>query len=151
MPDPGLTPTMEAAMGEYETDAVPMDELRANVKAIQTISARVGTEALRAAALDAREQLTQSLGPLPERIAALDLQLGARLGELKKTPKPTTEPQAASDPACTMAWAIATGCLQLADEADAAGDADAASFYAGQGYHYLGIALDCEEGGSPSG
>ena len=126
-------------MGEYETDAVPMDALGANVEAIQTMSARVGTQALRAAALDARERLADRLGPPPERIAA-------KLDELKKTPTP-----AADDPACTMAWAIGIGFLKLADEAEAAGDTDAAGFYAGQGYHYVGIAMDCEEGGSPSG
>jgi hypothetical protein len=139
MPEPGQTPTMEAAMGEYETDAVPLDTLRAHVEAIQSMSARLGTQALRAAALDARERLAHRLGPAPEGIAA-------KLDELKMTPKP-----AADDPACAMAWAIGIGCLALADEAEAAGDTDTASFYAGQGYHYVGIALDCEAGGSPIG
>ncbi|MEV1130194.1 hypothetical protein [Agromyces sp. NPDC049794] len=126
-------------MGEYETDAVPMDTLRANVEAIHTMSARVGNQALRAAALETRERLAHRVGPPPERIAA-------KLDELKRTPKP-----AADDPACSMAWAIGIGCLTLADEAEAAGDTDTAEFYAGEGYHYVGIALDCEAGGSPTG
>jgi hypothetical protein len=72
---------MEVAMGDYEADAGSGDALRAHVEAIRTESARIGTQALRAAALDARKRLAQRPEPLPERIAALDSQVAARLNE----------------------------------------------------------------------
>jgi hypothetical protein len=41
---------MEIAMGDYEADAGSGDALRAHLEAIRTESARIGTQALRAAA-----------------------------------------------------------------------------------------------------
>lgn len=135
-------------MGEYKPDVGLLDALRAHVEAIRTEAARVGTGALRAAALDARERLAHRPEPLPERIAALDLQVAAKLKELEETLRGPTEPRPAGDSACDMAWAIAVGCFRMAEEAS---DTETSDFYLGQGYHYLGVALECEEGGSAIG
>jgi hypothetical protein len=95
---------MEVAMGDYEADAGSGDALIAHVEAIRTESARIGTQALRAAALDARERLAQRPEPLPERIAALDSQVAARLNERGEPLEPSTEPQPAGDSSCDALW-----------------------------------------------
>jgi hypothetical protein len=72
-------------MGEYESDSGPRDALRTQLKAIRTEAARIEPKPLRVAIRDAREQLAhrpQSLPePLPERMAALQSQVTARLEE----------------------------------------------------------------------
>jgi hypothetical protein len=60
---------MEAAMGEYQADAGPMDALGTHLKAIRTESARIDPKARRAAVLET----------LPERTAALTSRVAAKL------------------------------------------------------------------------
>jgi hypothetical protein len=132
---------MEAAIGEYETDAGTMGALRAHVEAIRTESARIGTKALRAAALDARKRLAQRPEPSPERIAALDSRVAARLNELGETLRPPTEPQSAGDSSCDVLWGLAAASFGLADEATIFSDIDD---YTQLGYLFLETALDCE-------
>lgn len=141
--------TAASPTGSSNPHAEPLDALNEHVRAILTEATRIGHGPLRAAALEARGRRSDRPEPLPDRIAALDLQIVDRLSRLEDTT--ASDAPFGGDPVCTMAWAIALGCLRLADEADAAGDHDTAGFYAGHGYHYLAIAMACEEGGSPSG
>lgn len=138
--DPGQA-GMEAAMGEHETDGGPMDVLRAHVQAIRTESARIGTEARRAAALDARERLAHRSEPLSDRIAALDSQVAAKLNKRGETPRPPREPQPAGDSSCDILWKLAATSFELADDATIFNDIDT---YTELGYLFLGSALDCE-------
>jgi hypothetical protein len=57
---------------------------------------------------------------LPERIAALDSQVAARLNERGEPLEPSTEPQPAGDSSCDALWGLAAASFELADEAQAA-------------------------------
>jgi hypothetical protein len=102
---------MEAAMGEHQTDAGPMGALRMHLEAIRTEAARIEPKALLVAVLDARERLAHRREPLPERIAAQDLRITAKLKELE-----AREPQPAADSPCNVHLAIAEAAYELADE-----------------------------------
>jgi hypothetical protein len=68
-------------------------------------------KALLVAVLDARERLAHRREPLPERIAAQDLRITAKLKELE-----AREPQPAADSPCNVHLAIAEAAYELADE-----------------------------------
>ena len=108
-------------MGEYETDADPMEALRTHLQAIRTASARRDHGARGVAGLEARERLARRLEPLPERMAALNARVTARLEELGG--KVRREPQAAadSDP-CEGLLDIACAAYQLGDDSTNDGD-----------------------------
>jgi hypothetical protein len=87
-------------MGQYQTDADPMETIRAHLEAIRTESARRDPKVRGVAGLAARERLVRRLEPLPERLAALNSRVTAKLEELGGTFRPSTEPQSADDSSC---------------------------------------------------
>jgi hypothetical protein len=108
---------MEAAMGEHQTDAEPMDAIRTHLQAIRTESARRDPQARGVAGLQARERLVHRLEPLPERLAALNARVSAKLEELGGTLRPPRRPQSADDSNCQVLADIACAAYQLSDEA----------------------------------
>jgi hypothetical protein len=102
---------MEAAMGEHQTDAGPMDAVRMHLEAIRTEAARIEPKALLLAVLDARERLAHRREPLPERIATQDLRITARLKELE-----AREAKSAADSSCNVHLTIAQAAYELANE-----------------------------------
>jgi hypothetical protein len=87
-------------MGEYQTDAGPMDALRTQLKAVRTESARRDPTELGVAVLAARERLVHRLEPLPERIAAINSRVTAKIEELGGTLRPSREPQSDAGSNC---------------------------------------------------
>ena len=130
---------------EYEAGAGPMHALRSHVEAIRTESGRIGTKALRATALGARERLSSRPEPVPARIAALDTQIVAKLNALGDRLEPTTDSRPAGDSSCDVLWALAAASFELADETTLFDEIDT---YTELGYLFLDSALDCEGAGS---
>ncbi len=122
-------------MGDHQTGRHWTATLGEHVRAIRYEATQVGTAQLRTAALEARERRSQLSESLPEGIVEIDLTIADRLKRVTEAAPPS------ADSSCDMAWSIAIGCFHLADEA---ADSETADFYTSQGYHYLGVALDCE-------
>ena len=114
-------------MGEYQTDADPMEALRAHLQAIRSESARRDPEVRGVAGLAARERLVRRLEPLPERLSALNSRVTAKLEELGGAFRPQREPQAAADSHCAALIDIVCAAYQLGD--DAKSDDDALFWY----------------------
>jgi len=103
-------------MGEYKTDADPMDALRAHLEAIRTESARRDPKVRGVAGLKARERLAHRLEPLPEPIAALNSRVTAKLEELGGALGSRGEAQSAADSSCEVLLDIACAAYQIGDE-----------------------------------
>jgi hypothetical protein len=131
---------MEAAMGEYQTDADPMDALRAHLEAIRTESARRDPKVRGVAGLKARERLVHRLEPMPERIAALNSRVTAKLEELGGTLRPAREPQSAADSSCDVLLDIACAAYQIGDDST---DRDDMAFWYGFGESLVDQYVDC--------
>jgi hypothetical protein len=115
---------MEAAMGEHQTDADPMDALRTHLEAIRTESARRDPKVRGVAGLAARERLVRRLEPLPERLAALNSRVTAKLEELGGTLKPPTEVESAANSHCQLLVDIVCAAFQIGDESKNRDDAE---------------------------
>jgi hypothetical protein len=102
---------MEAAMGEHQTDAGPMDAVRMHLEAIRTEAARIEPKVLLVAVLNARERLAHRPEPLPERIAARDSRITAKLKELE-----ARELKSAADSLCNVHLTIDEAAYDLANE-----------------------------------
>jgi hypothetical protein len=111
-------------MGEYQTDAGSMDALRTHLKAIRTESARRDPKSRDMGGLAARERLRRRLEPLPERLAALDSRVTAKLEELGGTPRPLKESQPAIDESCLALSDIAEACFEIGDDSTNRDDAE---------------------------
>jgi hypothetical protein len=108
---------MEVAMGEYQTDADPMDALRAHLEAIRAESARRDPKTRSVAGLiEAREQLAHRLEPFPERIAALSSRVTAKLEEMGGTLQSPREPESADDSSCAVYLDLACAAYQIGDD-----------------------------------
>jgi hypothetical protein len=106
-------------MGEYQTDAGPMDAIRTHLKAIRVESARLDPKERGVDSLAARERLTRRLGPLPEHMAALNSRVTAKIEELGGTFRPSREPQSDLDSHCAGLHDIAVAAYQIGyDSAD---------------------------------
>ncbi|GAA1308640.1 hypothetical protein GCM10009610_23380 [Pseudonocardia xinjiangensis] len=124
-------------MEAYDESTAVADKLGSLVNSIRAEASRIGAEGLRALALRVRDQDAPPLEQRGSRPSFASIQ--------NRLNSDAVEPRL--DPACDMAWAIAIGCYQMAAETTG----DESAFYTGQGSHYLAIALDCEDGGSPTG
>jgi hypothetical protein len=129
---------MEAAMGEHQTDAGPMDAVRMHLEAIRTEAARIEPKAVLVAVLDARERLAHRPEPLPERIAAQDSRISAKLKELE-----AREPQSAADSPCNVHLAIAEAAYGIADDATLLKESE---FFYHLGNSAISAYLECELG-----
>lgn len=114
---------MEAAMGKYQTDADPMDAVRAHLEAIRTESARRDPKVRGVDSLAARERLVRRLEPLPDRLAALNSRVTAKLKELGGTLRPPSEPQSAADSSCAVLADIIVAALEIGDDSKNRDDA----------------------------
>jgi hypothetical protein len=117
---------MEVAMGEYQTDAGPMDALRTHLKAVRTASARIDPTARRVAVLER----------LPERIAALTSRVSSKLE--------ARESQSADDSTCAVLVDIAVAAYEIAADST---DPDEVAFWEGFGESVLDQADECYGGG----
>ena len=127
-------------MGEYQTDADPMDALRGHLEAIRTESARRDPEVRGVAGLQARERLVHRLEPLPERMAALNSRVTAKLEELGGTLRPVRERQPAADSDCDVLLDIACAAYQIGDDST---DRDDQAFWYGFGEAIVDQYVDC--------
>jgi hypothetical protein len=104
-------------MGEYQTDAGPMDAIRTHLKAIRTESARRdpkerGADSLAAA----RERLARRLGPLPQHMAALSSRVTAKLEGLGETLRPSKDAESDLDGHCGPLMAIAIAAYEIGED-----------------------------------